>query len=57
MLSDQLADMGGSLNVCGDPRSDSPGHCAQFGSYSFMEMSITKVINFELIKVHMCFAT
>jgi hypothetical protein len=51
VLLDQLTDMGGTLNVCGDSRSDSPGHCAQYGSYSFLETSINKVIHFELIKV------
>ena len=38
----ELREMGGNLILSGDGRSDSPGHCAKFGSYSALEMRLGK---------------
>jgi hypothetical protein len=51
LLFDELHASGRKLELAGDSRSDSPGHCAQFGSYSMLETSINKIIHFELVKV------
>lgn len=39
------------LVLTGDGRADSPGHCAKFGSYSVIEMSCGKVIDYRLVQV------
>ena len=41
------------LVLAGDGRSDSPGHCAKYGSYSVIELSCSKVLDFKLVQV--CF--
>ena len=40
------------LIVAGDGRCDSPGHCAKYGSYTFMEQRDNKVLHFELVQVN-----
>ena len=40
------------LIVAGDGRCDSPGHCAKYGSYTFMEQRYNKVLHFELVQVN-----
>ena len=47
MLKEQKKD----LLLSGDGRSDSPGHSAKYGSYSVIEMSCNKVIDYKLIQV------
>ena len=47
----ELQILGGSLVVSGDCRSDSPGHCAKYGSYSVIEERINKVIDVQLVQV------
>ena len=39
--------------LAGDGRCDSPGHCALYGVYSFMDCESCKVLGFELVKVSM----
>ena len=39
------------LVLGGDGRSDSPGHCAKYGSYTFMDIETAKVIDVELVQV------
>ena len=39
------------LVLAGDGRSDSPGHCAKYGSYSVIELSCSKVLDFKLVQV------
>ena len=40
--------------IGGDGRSDSPGHSAKFGSYTFMDMEKHKVIDLQLVQVSTC---
>ena len=48
------------INVAGDARCDSPGHCALYGTYSLMDTSTSKVLYMQLMKVsntclyHLC---
>ena len=35
------------LAVAGDGRADSPGHSAKYGSYTFIEMTCNKVVDFK----------
>ena len=37
------------LVLAGDGRADSPGHSAKYGTYSILEMSCNKVIDFKLV--------
>ena len=39
------------LVLAGDGRCDSPGHSAIFGSYSVIELSCNKVLDFQLVQV------
>ena len=48
----ELKSMGGDLVLGGDGRSDSPGHCAKFGSYTMVEGRLNKVIDIQLVQVH-----
>ena len=40
-----------SLVLSGDGRADSPGHSAKYGSYSVIELSCNKVLDFKLVQV------
>ena len=40
------------LIFAGDGRCDSPGHCAKYGSYTFMEQRYNKVLHFQLVQVN-----
>ena len=42
---------GGDLVLAGDGRADSPGHCAKYGTYTIMEMSLNKVLDLQLVQV------
>ena len=39
------------LVIAGDARSDSPGHSAEFGSYTLMEQRLSKVVDFQVVQV------
>lgn len=39
------------VNLCGDGRSDSPGHNAKYGTYSLMDESSDKIVDFSLVHV------
>ena len=39
------------LALSGDGRADSPGHSAKYGSYSVIDMSCSKVVDFKLVQV------
>ncbi|XP_037512509.1 uncharacterized protein LOC119389361 [Rhipicephalus sanguineus] len=47
-LHQQLKPTGARL--AGDSRSDSPGYCAKYGTYSLLETSINKIIDVELVQ-------
>ncbi|KAG1930759.1 hypothetical protein F2P79_022085 [Pimephales promelas] len=40
----------GGLDLAGDCRSDSPGHCAKYGSYSLIEDRVNKVVDVQLVQ-------
>ncbi|XP_028519514.1 uncharacterized protein LOC114576651, partial [Exaiptasia diaphana] len=39
------------LNLCGDGRSDSPGHTAKYGTYSLMDENSGQILDFSLVHV------
>ena len=41
----------GDLIVAGDGRADSPGHSAKYGSYSLIDLTCNKVVDFKLVQV------
>ena len=45
-----LQSMSGKLEIGGDGRADSPGHCAKYGSYTTLETRINKVIDVQLVQ-------
>ena len=47
----ELKNLDGGLVVSGDCRSDSPGHCAKYGTYTLIEDRINKVIDLQLVQV------
>ncbi|XDV25561.1 hypothetical protein PO909_029461, partial [Leuciscus waleckii] len=46
----ELKEIGGGLILSGDCRSDSPGHCAKYGTYSLIEDRINKVLELQLVQ-------
>ncbi|KAG5275499.1 hypothetical protein AALO_G00121020 [Alosa alosa] len=42
--------MDGGLVLAGDCRSDSPGHCAKYGSCSLIEDRVNKVVDVQLVQ-------
>ena len=46
-----LKDKETGLVVAGDGRADSPGHCAKYGSYTLLELTCNKVVDFKLVQV------
>ena len=47
----QLKEEKHPLIVGGDARADSPGHTAKFGSYSLIEFTHNKILDFKLVRV------
>jgi hypothetical protein len=39
------------LVLAGDGRSDSPGHCAKYGAFTFIEMRANKVLDIQQVQV------
>ena len=39
------------LDICGDGRCESPGHCAKYGTYTVMEENSSKILVFEVVQV------
>lgn len=39
------------LSLGGDGRSDSPGHSAKYGAYSFMDLKHNVILDVELVQV------
>jgi len=48
-----LAEMGGGLVLGGDGRADTPGHCAKYGTYTFIDLCINKIVDIQLVQVIM----
>ena len=46
-----------NLQVGGDGRADSPGHCAKYGTYLLIELTCNKVVDFQLVQVCMILQT
>ena len=46
-----LKDKGDPLILASDGRSNSPGHSAKYGSYSVLEFTCNKIIDFKLVQV------
>ena len=46
-----LKDKKSPVNLCGDGRSDSPGHNAKYGTYSLMDEATGNIIDFSLVQV------
>lgn len=44
--------VGKQIDVAGDGKCDSPGHCALYGMYSIMECDNTKILSCEMVKVN-----
>jgi hypothetical protein len=40
-----------NVDVCGDGRCDNPGHSAEYGTYTIMDESTKKVIEFSVVQV------
>ena len=37
--------------LAGDGQSDSPGHSTKYGSYSILELTCNKIVDFKLVQV------
>ena len=51
-LFNQIISRNHHLVLSGDGRADSPGHSAKYGSYTVINMTLNKVIDFKLIQVN-----
>ena len=51
-LMKELKSMKVKLILAADGRSDSPGHSAKFGTYTTIEEHVNKVIDLEIVQVH-----
>lgn len=38
------------LTIAGDGRANSPGHCAKYGTYTFLEVHQEKIIHIEVVQ-------
>ena len=50
-LMTQLKHADNKLLLIGDGRSDSPGHCAKYGTYTLIEQGLSKVVDIQLVQV------
>ena len=50
MLTRKISGMDADFILSGYCRSDSPGHCAKYGSYSVMEQRTNKVLDIQLVQ-------
>ena len=51
-LFDNIISRNHHLILAGDGRSDSPGHSAKYGSYTVIDMTLNKVVDFRLVQVN-----
>lgn len=54
-LWNTLSNMENDLVLAADGRCDSPGHCAKYGSFTFIEQQINRVVDFQLVQVHITY--
>ena len=47
----ELKDREGGAVLAGDGRCDSPGHCAKYCTYTFLDVTSQKVIDFNVVSV------
>ena len=50
-LLERLSESERGLVLAGDGRCDSAGYCAKFGSFTFIEEDINRVVDFQLVQV------
>ena len=50
-IIETLKDEKTAVNLCGDGRSDSPGHNAKYGTYSLMDEATGNIVDFSLVQV------
>ena len=50
-IIETLKEKKSSVDLCGDGRSDSPGHNAKYGTYSLMDEATGRIIDFSLVQV------
>ena len=50
-MIETLKEKKSSVDLCGDGRSDSPGHNAKYGTYSLMDEATEHIIDFSLVQV------
>ena len=48
---EEIKKQGEANDLCGDGRSDSPGHNAKYGTYSLMDENSEKIVDFSLVHV------
>ena len=48
---DELREIGRGLELSGDARFNSPGHCAKYGCYSLRENRVNKLLDVQLVQV------
>lgn len=41
----------GGVKLAGDSRADSPGYSAKYGTYSFIETTLNKVVDVQVVQV------
>ena len=51
LLLRSLKEKKNPIVLAGDGRSDSPGHSAKYGSYSILELTCNKIVDFKLVQV------
>lgn len=47
----EFKDKNKKLILSGDGRADSPGHSAKYGSYTVVDLTVNKVVDFQLVQV------
>jgi hypothetical protein len=52
-LVQELKDQNRGLVLAGDGRSDSPGHCAKYGAFTFIEAKANKVLDIQQVQVRL----
>lgn len=51
LVEELKEDYNSKVILAGDGRSDSPGHCAKYGSYTVIEQQLNKVLDIQVVQV------